>query len=199
MKTEIKKTIAKLSAVALMLAMVVSVAPQSDAAETSENVQINAAVLATLNLAVDAATVNISVDPDVNNGTNMSGGVVSDSTTTEVSTNNFAGYKLQIKLAGAASTGSAVLDGQNTTDVITAGDFATENTFGFALNAANAATVDTFTSVNADIYELDNTTLSGLGTATNQDFETVYYYMNVDHTKAADTYQGTVTYTAMTL
>lgn len=195
MKKEIKKTIAKLSTVALMFAMVVSVAPQSDAAtDNIRTVDINAEVLSSLQLVVDADTVNITVDPDVNGGSNMSGGVVSDSTTTTVNTNNFAGYKLAIALAGAETKTGAVLDGSGTTASIATGDFASENTFSFALNnAAATGSTTLFTYANADI------TGSGLGQSTNSNQETISYYLNVDYTTPADVYKGTVTYTAIAL
>ena len=199
MKTQIKQTIAKLSALAFVLSLAVGVVPSQ--AANPELVLINAEVLASLNLSVDANLVEITVDPDVNSGTNMSGGVITagDSTTTTVSTNNFAGYKLQISLGGAEVSTGAQLDGSGTTASIAAGDFNTENTFGYALNTATGTTVDAFTNGSADIEYVGTAIKSGLGTSTNSDSETIYYYLNVDHTKAADTYKGTVTYTALTL
>lgn len=193
MKTQIKQTIAKLSALAFIFSLVVVAAPADAATDDTRDVTINATVLASLQLEVNAANVDITVDPDVNGGTNATGGVVADSTTTTVNTNNQDGYKLTISLAGA-QTGAASLDAQNITGAsIVAGNFADENTFGFALNTSTASTVTAFNSVASNI------TGAGLGAPTNGHNETIYYYLNVDYTTPADIYQGTVTYTAVAL
>jgi len=157
MKTQIKQTIAKLSALAFMFALVVGVTP-SDAADDNpddNDVLINAKVLASLQLTVDADQVDIQVDPDVNSGSNMSGGVVTDKTTTTVSTNNLAGYQLQIQLNGAEVNSSAQLDGTGTgnTSAIssTSGTTTTENNFGYALNDDTISNLKAFDSTAEEI------------------------------------------------
>lgn len=209
MKTQIKQTIAKLSALAFVFATVIAVAPQSEAeTDAVREVQINAEVVASLQLQVDSGSVLLEVDPDVNEGTNMTGGtatasgsitggtiVPGDYTTTSVQTNNIDGYKLQIQLNGHSTTGSAVLDGANVanTTTIPAGDFSTENTFGFALESNTGSNVTAFTNSATDIDGSD------YGQSTNNHDQDIYYYLNVDYTIPADTYQGKVTYTAVVL
>lgn len=202
MKTEIKQSIAKLSAIAFLFALVVWVAPSSDAAtDASRDVQINAEVLASLQLSVDAASVDIQVDPDVDSGQNWTAGSGVDATSQSVltvSTNNDAGYNLSIELAGATATGSAVLDGSGTTTntipsfATATGSRTTENRFSYATGSGETTTRQ-FTSSTAVIPG------AGLGNETNSNSDTIYYYLNVDHTTPADTYKGTVTYTAATL
>ncbi len=198
MKTQIKQTIAKLSALAFVFALVVGVAPRSDAeTDDTREVQINAQVLASLQLEVDSGSVVIQVDPDVNDGSNMSGGIVTDKTTTTVNTNNLAGYKLQIQLEGQEVSTGAQLDGTGAGNDVaissTSGATTIENNFGFALNDPNITTVTKFENVATDIAG------SGLATPTNSDTEDIFYYLNVDYTVPADNYQGKVTYTAVTL
>ena len=193
MKTQIKQTIAKLSALAFVFALVVGVAPSNAEIDDTRTVDINAVVAASLQLQVDTGAVTINVDPDVNDGKNANtGGVVTDSTTTSVQTNNQAGYELSIKLAGATNTGTAVLDSTTlTTPVsINAGDYNSENTFGFALGTSTGTTVTPFTNTSDVIAGSQH------GQATNNHDQTIYYYLNVDYTIPADTYAGTVTYTA---
>lgn len=199
MKTQIKQTIAKLSALAFVFALIVWVAPSQAAEDAEEAVEINAEVLLSLQLAVDENIVNIEVDPDVNSGSNLSGSTVvaGSSTTTTVNTNNQAGYKLQIKLAGKDTPGEAVLDGSGATNSTKIGSVSgatsVDNNFGFAYDDSGIAAVTEFKNDSTDIAT------SGLSTPTNGEDETIYYYLNVDYTIPADTYKGTVTYTAMAL
>lgn len=204
MKTQIKQTLAKLSALAFMFALVVGVAPQSSAlVDATREVAINAEVVDSLQLEVDSGTVNIQVDPDVDAGQNWSGtGAVDATSTTQttVNTNNEGGYKLQIKLVGATATGTAVLDGSGTTTNTIptfgtqTGARASENIFSYALNDDDATNTVQFTNASTDIYPQ-----AGLTSATNSDTEDIYYYLNVDYTTESDTYKGTITYTAVTL
>lgn len=210
MKTQIKQTIAKLSALAFVFAMVVSVAPKSSAIiDGPETVDVNAVVAASLQLQVDTGAITLNVDPDVQEGTNMTGGTasagsitggtVSDSTTTSVQTNDNDGYRLWIQLNGQTTTGSAVLDGAATSETIVAGDYSTENTFGYALTESGASTVDIFQPTATVIENLAGNDEAGLHEETNNHDETIFYYLNVDYTVPADTYQGTITYTASVL
>jgi len=188
MKTQIKQTIAKLSALAFMFALVVGVTP-SDAADDNpddNDVLINAKVLASLQLTVDADQVDIQVDPDVNSGSNMSGGVVTDKTTTTVSTNNLAGYQLQIQLNGTGTGNTSAISS-------TSGTTTTENNFGYALNDDTISNLKAFDSTAEEISG------SAHWNPTNGHDQDIYYYLNVNYTVPADTYQGTVTYTAVTL
>lgn len=104
-----------------------------------EQVQLNASVEESLQIATDSGSVNLVVDPDTQLGQNWVGtdGAVSERSEVEVKTNAFNGYSLLIELAGNTATGSAVLDGSGVTSSqigSTSGSrVTTENNFGFAL------------------------------------------------------------------
>ena len=100
-----------------------------------------------------------------------------------------------ISLAGNTATGSAVLDGTtdtgNTITSTTADRVNQENNFSFSTNTGTGTTGTQFTNTTTQI--------SGVGTnaPTNAFVDSIFYYLNIDYTTPSDTYQGTVTYTAV--
>ena len=162
-----------------------------------QQVQLNAQVDQSLQIAVDSGAVALQVDPDVQLGQNWTGtsGLVTEKSAVEVKTNANNGYSLMIKLAGNTATGSAVLDGSGTSanqiTSSTGNRVTTENNFAFKLTNSGSSTVDNFTN--------SSTTISGAGLSspTNANTDNVYYYLNVDYTTPSDDYKGTVTYTAV--
>jgi hypothetical protein len=162
-----------------------------------EQVEVNVNIDQALQLSVDSGSVALSVDPDVQLGQNWigTGGTVMENTAVEVKTNADGGYNLLISLAGNTATGSAVLDGQTLTGsqiTSSSGNRVTaENNFSFALNSSGSTSVTEFQN--------SATQVSGAGTVnpTNSWTDLIYYYLNVDYTTPADTYLGTVTYTAV--
>ena len=165
--------------------------------ENYQQVEINVDIEQSLQLAVDSGSVALSVDPDVQLGQNWdgTGGIVTEKTTLSVKTNALNGYSVLVQLAGNTATGSAVLDGAtNTGNSITSttGDrVATENNFSFAAGSGALTTGTAFTN--------SATTMAGVGDSapTNLSTDDIFYYLNVDYTKPADVYRGTVTYTAL--
>ncbi len=162
-----------------------------------QQIDLNASVEQSLQLSTNSGTVNIEVDPDVQQGQNWigTGGTVSNYSDLEVKTNAANGYVIQIKLSGNTATGSAVLDGSGTTSnqiASTSGARLTnENNFSFALNNSGSTSTELFSNTSTNIAG------ASLGTATNLDINTVSYYLNVDHTTPSDVYKGMVTYTAI--
>ena len=189
-------------------------------ANIGNTVSMTATVAEALLLTIDAAALNLSVDPSVNNGEDYS-----QKTVLTVATNAASGYKIQAKLDDGA--GSANLKNAVTNDTIASGDAeGTENRFGYvAYNGDGAAsplitgtTTRTSTQIKSDASgssAFSNTTASltnvpataanaaptaaGLGYATpaNVSKHTVYYALNVDYAKPAGVYSGTITYTAL--
>lgn len=139
----------------------------------------------------------LEVDPDIDLGQNWTGtgGEVSEKTTIEVKTNAQNGYNLMISLSGNTATSSAVLDGQTLTGSqisSSSGDRITnENNFAFALNASGSTTVTNFVNTPTQVIG------AGSSGATNSFIDYIYYYLNINYTTPADTYLGTVTYTAV--
>lgn len=161
-----------------------------------QQVQLNAEIAQSIQIATNSGSVNIQVDPDTQLGQNWVGtdGLVSDKSEIEVKTNAFNGYSILVQLAGATSTGSAVLDGDEVNSQIASNSGernTTENNFTFALNVADATNVLGFENTAQSVIG------SGLGAPTNSHIDTFYYYLNVDHTLPQDTYRGTITYTAV--
>ena len=162
-----------------------------------QQVELNIDVQQSLQLSVDSGAVLLSVDPDVQLGQNWdgTGGAVTEKTDVTVKTNAQSGYNLMISLAGNTATGSAVLDGTtNTGNQITSSSgnrVSVENNFSFAVNSGSTATGTAFTN--------SATQVSGAGTSapTNSFVDEIFYYLNIDYTTPSDTYQGTVTYTAV--
>ena len=68
---------------------------------------------------------------------------------------------------------------------------ATENNFTLVANTSTSATVTAFTNSSTAVADTGDTG------PTNNSVDDIYYYLNVDHTTPADTYKGTVTYTAV--
>lgn len=183
-------------------------------------VALTATVAEALLLTLDATALNLNVDPSVNNGEDYS-----QKTVLTVATNAVSGYKIQAKLDDG--TGAANLKNATTGDTITSGDAeGTENRFGYvgyngdgaaspditatttrtqAEIKSDASAVSTFSNATASLTNVPATaanaapTAAGLGRATpaNVSKHTVYYALNVDYTKPAGAYTGTITYTAL--
>lgn len=165
--------------------------------EVYQQIELNVNIDQSLQIEVDSGSVILNVDPDIDLGQNWvgTGGEVTEKTVVEVKTNAQNGYNLMIELSGNTATGSAVLDGETLTGsqiTSTSGDRVTnENNFTFALNASGSTTVTNFVNTATQI--------SGAGSsgATNSYIDTIFYYLNIDYSTPADTYKGTITYTAM--
>lgn len=162
-----------------------------------QQIEMTAEVQQSLQLSTNSGSINIQVDPDVQQGQNWvgTGGIVSDYSNLIVQTNANNGYNLQVKLSGFTATGTAVLDGSGTpANQITSTSGArltNENNFSFALGNSGSTTTSQFTNVSVQISG------AGLAGPTNQNIDSIYYYLNVDHTLPNDIYKGSVTYTAI--
>lgn len=174
----------------------------------ANSVQVRATVAEALVLTIDSATVNLNVDPSVNNGEDYS-----QKTILTARTNANSGYKIQAKLAGAENPELAELDGTdagNTSAIATGNAESTENRFGYiAYNSteesktktelqaeATPAAFAAGTSANLALYD---GTANGIGFSapTNSQTHTIYYAFNVDYLTPAGTYEGTITYVAL--
>lgn len=166
-------------------------------------VSISAHVAEALILSIDDTTINLSVDPSINDGRDFS-----QKNTLAVSTNAADGYVIQARLQdvfGASGTGNARL--ANGSNYITSGDaVSTENRLGYIAYNSDAsksqaqllAENDTeyFSNLDSNLKIADGVS-NVAGTITNSTVHTVYYGLNVDYTVAAGDYSGTITYTAL--
>lgn len=151
---------------------------------------INAVVTEALLMTINTPTIQLHVDPAVNNGED-----ISQYTGITTVTNALNGYSIYGKLDngnGQARLGTG-------TAYIASGT--TENTFGFeALNAAYASnhvvTPDTSFSNNSSVIS-SHSSIIGFPNPTNAQEHTIYYDLNVDYTVPAGSYGGTITYTAI--
>ena len=174
----------------------------------ANEVIVRATVAEALILTIDDTTVNLDVDPSVEDGEDYS-----QRTILTAKTNANSGYKIQAKLAGAENASLAQLDGTDTgnTSAITGGDAeSTENRFGYlAYNSEETskskatlksegtpAAFAASTAANLTLYDgtADGVEYTG---PTNEQKHTVYYAFNVDFLTPAGTYEGTITYVAL--
>lgn len=173
----------------------------------ANEVTVRAVVAETLILTIDDTTVNLNVDPSVDDGEDFS-----QKTILIAKTNARTGYKIQAKLAGVESA-LAQLDGTDTgnTSAITGGDAeATENRIGYyAYNSEETSKTKTtlksegtpaaFAAVTAANLTLYSGATNGveLTEPTNEQKHTIYYALNVDYLTPAGTYEGTIMYVAL--
>ncbi|MFH1546523.1 MAG: hypothetical protein ABIE14_04050 [Patescibacteria group bacterium] len=174
----------------------------------ANQVRVRAVVAEALILTIDDTTVNLNVDPSVDDGEDFS-----QKTILTAKTNARTGYKIQAKLAGAENLSSAQLDGTDTgnTSAITGGNAeTTENLIGYlAYNSEETSktkavlksegTPVAFAAATAANLTLYDGTANGVeATApTNSQKHTIYYALNVDYLTPAGTYEGTITYVAL--
>jgi hypothetical protein len=206
MKSNLKQRVGAAVAAVALIGVVISPAIAS-AASQSANTTINADVAAVISIST-GNNVNISLTP-------TSGGVVSSaSDTVTVSTNNTAGYTLNIADSDATTT---LTSGSNTFSAIsgtkTAPIALTNGTWGFAVatGTTGIGTNGFDSSYSAETNAGSSTTKwagvpasgspmllkSTTGTATN-DTTTVWYAAKASTSQANGTYTDTVTYTATT-
>lgn len=165
----------------------------ADVTISGMDIALNVEVPEALVLNVDTGSLTMSIDPDIQLGQNWVGtGATTYKSTLTVSTNNAGGYHLDIALAGQTATGSAVLDGTtNTGNQLLTGDAkSVENRFGWALTST-AAVVNSFGTQSSP-------TATGVNYANRieNDSNSIYYFLNVDHEQQSDTYKGSIIYTA---
>lgn len=174
----------------------------------ASEVKVRAVVAEALVLTIDDTTVDLDVDPSVNDGEDYS-----QYTVLTAKTNANSGYKIQAKLAGAENSSLAQLDGTDAgnTSAIASGDAeSTENRFGYiAYNSQESSKTRTelksegtpaaFTAGTAANLALYDGTANGVGygNPTNSQIHTIYYAFNVDFLTPAGTYEGTITYVAL--
>ncbi len=175
---------------------------------TDSTVTITATVQEALIMTLDDTSVNLNVDPSVNNGEDYS-----QKTLLNVKTNAANGYKIQAQLQDSdtnatlkngthnINTGS-VYDGAsytpNTFSYVAYNDDETKDKAGLKSDIESANGTGTFQASSSDL-SLYNGTASGVGFAsnTNSQDHTIYYILYVDYQTVAGIYSANVIYTAL--
>ncbi|MBU1089608.1 hypothetical protein KKF38_02340 [Patescibacteria group bacterium] len=137
---------------------------------------VTAVVDEALIMTIDAAAINLRVDPSVNAGIDQT-----QSSTLTVSTNSVS-YTISSSLT---NTNKLCLDGTCAANAEITSATSGENTFAFNTTAAGAG--DTAFGSNV---------VTAANGYTNSTGHTIYYDLDVDYTIKAGTYTGTITYTA---
>lgn len=112
------------------------------------------------------------------------------SDTVTVTTNNSAGYKLDLEMNSGSNNNNLV---NGTSDLLAAGDVATANTWGYRLGTSGAYAA---VPVNGSPVQLATQSTPSVAAG---DARTVEYNFSANAAQAAGTYSGTVLYTATTL
>ncbi len=176
--------------------------------DVNNSVTITATVQEALIMTLDDTSVNLNVDPSVNNGEDYS-----QKTLLNVKTNAANGYKIQAQLQDSdtnatlkngthnINTGS-VYDGAsytpNTFSYVAYNDDETKDKAGLKSDIESANGTGTFQASSSDL-SLYNGTASGVGFAsnTNSQDHTIYYILYVDYQTVAGIYSANVIYTAL--
>lgn len=189
----------------------------------ANNVTINAVVDEALIMTINASNVLLTADPSVNSGIDYSQKSVLTVKTNAA--NGYAIQGKLNQGIGATSSAPALLGAATLTTIGSGNPIATVNKFGYvAYNgdgvgspangtttpvaaraqtdfATDAGAFTAFASSSASLVKAivgggSVAPSVGLSAATNGNVHTVYYGLKVDYLTPADTYQGTVTYTA---
>jgi len=152
-------------------------------AAIDNNIDLKVTVQEALIMTIDNNSVNLIVDPSVNNGVDQS-----EQTTLNVKT-NAENYNIQAKLENANANDSGLHMNDGTNDYYI-GNGVGENHFGYNVSGAGEADANFSTSV-ANIY--------GVAQAgkTNSTDHNIYYDLDIDYLTPAGEYEGTITYTAV--
>ncbi len=202
MAFNIKRTASRWGAIAAVVGVALSPVAASAASDT-KSTTINAVVAATISMTT-SGTVTVNVTPS------GSGAMSSNSDTVSVSTNNSAGYALQMS---NNDTTTNLVNGGNTI-VADAGTQAsptsglTLNRWGYRVDGVGgfgAGPTSAETNISTSTYSWAGTpssaapnTLKTTGTTATNDTTTVWYGVKVDTSKPSGTYSDSVTYTATT-
>jgi hypothetical protein len=161
-------------------------------ASIANTVAVDAVVAEALVLTIGDTTLNLLADPSVNNGQDLT-----QSTILTISSNAYAGFMIQGALADTGSVANQIKGATHAATINGTPDGNTDNYFRVASSASSlgggTTVANTAFAGTTTLY-----TSAAAGAAlTNSDTVTLNYDLNVDYTKPADTYQGTITYTAV--
>ncbi len=159
-------------------------------------VSVTAIVTEALILTINDTTLNLNADPSVNSGQDTT-----QNTILSLASNAYGGFVITASLADTGATANQLL-GANNGAALTSADIAGDNYFKFTSttpaggdgNLSDGGIVSSITAF-AGSTTVYTATGSG-GDLVNDGDVTVAYDFNVDYTTPADTYAGTITYTA---
>jgi len=153
----------------------------------NNTVDVEASVQEAIIMTVSDTSLNLAVDPSANNGED-----ISQSTDFTINSNAAGGFVVRAAINQA-------LTGADYGDTIANATGGGENTFAYgatvgANDHAFGAEANTFITdlVATDAGARESINAHNIGTFQ----DTIHYYLNVDYTTAADTYNATITYTA---
>ena len=181
-----------------VVAFVAAPAVQAATTTTTINSQINS----TISLLTSNGTVNVNVIPSA------AGAQTTSSDTVTVSTNNSAGYNLQL----ATSTANRALTSGSNTIAAASGTFAapaalTANTWGYRVDGLGTFGAGPTSALSSQ--SISSTTFAGVPASTtpqtlkttsstaSNDTTTVWYSVAANTTQPSGTYTNSVTYTAV--
>lgn len=152
-------------------------------------VAVTAEVLEAIIMTLDKNAINLQADPAVNGGEVDS----TESNTFSISSNAAGGFELQQEIDGAltGATHGATIANDNTPGA--------ENIFAYNLDGSGEDSAFSTTAASTGITDLtatdagSQTAVGGRNVGTFED--TVHYYLNIDFSTPADTYDGAITYT----
>jgi hypothetical protein len=159
--------------------------------EVDDDISIRAIVQEALILTVGNNQVNLTVDPSVNGGRD-----ISQYTTLSIAT-NAPSYNIETKLLNTNNSNPSLFNpiaGTEIASLIHAAALDNENYFGYSLNTPLTSTTFADKSFNALGTNLFEAAEDGL---TNEDLFTIYYDLNVDYLTQAGVYEGMIYYTAV--
>jgi hypothetical protein len=174
-------------------------------ANISNTADVTLAVQEAIIVTLDGTSINLNVDPSVNDGKDFS-----QKSVLEGKTNAQGGYRIQAKLADGNDGSTAQLYNSDTGDFINTGNALNdENRLGYiGYNASETKTQAQLESDASSAASFGNSagdllTYEGAGSyvetldVTNSQYHTIYYTLNVDYLTPAGDYTGTITYTAV--
>jgi hypothetical protein len=165
-------------------------------ASIANTVSVLATIAEALILTINDVTLNLNADPSANNGQDTT-----QKTVLSVSSNAFGGFLIQAALADTGATANQLLGANHGAALTSNGGV--DNYFRVASTVEAATGTDSLaggTPVANTAFSGTTTvyTAAAAGAALKNDSDIdVNYDLNVDYTTPADTYAGTITYTAV--
>ena len=160
------------------------------------SVSVSATVAEALVMTLNSSALNISVDPSINGGRDNA-----ESSVITVASNAYDGFTIKARLRDSSGTSDQLKGAAHGATITSAGSggvnyfkFSTTPASGLSANTVNSAVTATAAAYSGDTVAY--TSGNGGTNTVNAGTVTVNYDLLVDYTKPADTYAGTITYTA---